>query len=261
MCVGASSSPSIIGLRHDRSGCVSIPGAGPPTTAAARPTAHARAGPTPIRRFGVDDFEAHDPRQSWSDTSPPISQAVPGLQSGSDETHFVPPSSRDTKPGTKRSLLNVPTPTPVQNSPCTGKTAQIPRFWASRANFVTDMPRSSSTGHVLSDHKLYARTLTHRLTRPPATPSMGGRHTRGQRGLAAVPVGGGGAWPGFEIDHSEPKARVWRSRGRAAAHGHTKQPDRGHGPPTGTQNSPAAARAHNEAATGFPATASLRNER
>ena len=23
------------------------------------------------------------------------------------------------------------------------------------------------------------------------------------------------AWPGFEIDHSEPKARVWRSRGRA----------------------------------------------
>ena len=30
--------------------------------------------------------------------------------------------------------------------------------------------------------------------------------------------------PGFEIDHSEPQARVWRSRGRAAAHGHTKQP-------------------------------------
>ena len=43
-------------------------------------------------------------------------------------------------------------------------------------------------------------------------------------GLAAVPVGGGGAWPGFEIDRSEPQARVWRSRGRATAHGHTKQP-------------------------------------
>ena len=38
--------------------------------------------------------------------------------------------------------------------------------------------------------------------------------------LAAAPVGGGRAWPGFEIDHSEPQARVWRSRGRAAAHGH-----------------------------------------
>ncbi len=41
-----------------------------------------------------------------------------------------------------------------------------------------------------------------------------------EEGQAAVPAGGGGAWPGFEIDHSEPQARVWRSRGRAAAHRH-----------------------------------------
>ena len=54
--------------------------------------------------------EAHDPRKSWSDTSPPISQAVPGLQSGSDDTHFVLPSSRQTKTGTKLSLH-------AQNSP------------------------------------------------------------------------------------------------------------------------------------------------
>ena len=47
---------------------------------------------------------------------------------------------------------------------------------------------------------------------------------RAPEGSAAVPVGGGGAWPGFEIDHSEPQARVWRSRGRAAAHGRIKQP-------------------------------------
>ena len=53
-----------------------------------------------------------------------------------------------------------------------------------------------------------------------------------------MPVGGGRAWPGFEIDHSEPKARVWRSRGRAAAHGHTKQPGRGHGPPTSAATRP-----------------------
>ncbi len=35
------------------------------------------------------------------------------------------------------------------------------------------------------------------------------------------PVGGGGAWPGFEIDHSEPKARVWlfeRAGRRPRAH-------------------------------------------
>ena len=42
-------------------------------------------------------------------------------------------------------------------------------------------------------------------------------------GLVAVPVGGGRARAGLEIDHSEPQARVWRSRGRAAAHGHINQ--------------------------------------
>ena len=50
------------------------------------------------------------------------------------------------------------------------------------------------------------------------------RAPEGPEGQAAAPVGGGKAWPGFEIDHSEPQARVWRSRGRAAAHGRTKQP-------------------------------------
>ena len=50
------------------------------------------------------------------------------------------------------------------------------------------------------------------------------RAPEGLVGLAAVPVGGGGARAGLEIDHSEPKARVWRSRGRAAAHRHSKQP-------------------------------------
>ena len=44
------------------------------------------------------------------------------------------------------------------------------------------------------------------------------------RGLVAVPVGGGRARAGLEIDHSEPQARVWRSRGRAAAHRHSKRP-------------------------------------
>ena len=50
------------------------------------------------------------------------------------------------------------------------------------------------------------------------------RAPEGPEGQAAVPVGGGRARAGLEIDHSEPQARVWRSRGRAAAHGRTKQP-------------------------------------
>ena len=39
-----------------------------------------------------------------------------------------------------------------------------------------------------------------------------------------MPVGGGRARAGLEIDHSEPQARVWRSCGRAAAHRHTQRP-------------------------------------
>ena len=35
---------------------------------------------------------------------------------------------------------------------------------------------------------------------------------RAPEGLATVPVGGGGAWPGFEIDHSERSSRVAISR-------------------------------------------------
>ena len=46
---------------------------------------------------------------------------------------------------------------------------------------------------------------------------------RAVRGLAAVPVGGGGAWPGFETTRRA-KLAARTARGRAAAHGHTKQP-------------------------------------
>ena len=50
------------------------------------------------------------------------------------------------------------------------------------------------------------------------------RPPQGLQSLAAVPVGGGRARAGLEIDHSEPQTRVWRSRGRAAAHRHTQRP-------------------------------------
>ena len=186
--IGYAHPDRLLSYPDDRylSGCVSIPDAGPPTSAATRPTTHARVGPTPHRR-------CHKLRR--------------GLQSRGGEKQRV----LETDTGTKLSLHG-------QNSPNSTILVEQGEFCHGQR------PQSSSTGHVLSGHQLYARTLIHWLTRPPATPSMGRRHTRGQRGLAAVPVGGGGAWPGFEIDHSEPKARVWRSRGRAAAHGHTKQP-------------------------------------
>ena len=43
----------------------------------------------------------------------------------------------------------------------------------------------------------------------------------GHRGPAAVPVGGGRAWPGFEIDHSERSSRVAISRAGRRPPAHT----------------------------------------
>ena len=45
-------------------------------------------------------------------------------------------------------------------------------------------------------------------------------------GLVAVPVGGGGAWPGFEMTRRA-KLAVRTARGRAAAHG-ASRPSRAH---------------------------------
>ena len=65
---------------------------------------------------------------------------------------------------------------------------------------------------------------THRTTRQqPAPPAW--RAPEGTGGRAAVPVGGGRAWPGFETTRRATLA-ARTARGRAAAHGHrhTKQP-------------------------------------
>jgi len=62
--------------------------------------------------------EAQDPRQSRSDTSPPISQATarPPIGRRRETTH--PIFLRETETGTKLSLLHAPSRKPGQNSPC-----------------------------------------------------------------------------------------------------------------------------------------------
>ena len=61
---------------------------------------------------------------------------------------------------------------------------------------------------------------------------------RAPEGPAAVPVGGGGAWPGFEATRRA-KLAARTARGRAAAHRHTQRP----GPPArGTPGAASAAR-------------------
>ena len=47
--------------------------------------------------------------------------------------------------------------------------------------------------------------------------------TGGLRGQAAVPVGGGGAWPGLEATRRA-KLAARTASGRAAAHRHTQRP-------------------------------------
>ena len=61
------------------------------------------------------------------------------------------------------------------------------------------------------------------------------RAPEGPEGLAAVPVGGGRAWPGFETTRRA-KLAARTASGRAAAHGHTKQPGRDSGTSPGHPN-------------------------
>ena len=56
-----------------------------------------------------------------------------------------------------------------------------------------------------------------------------------RRGQATVRVSGGGAWPGFETTRRA-KLAARTARGRAAAHGHTKQPGRDSGTSPGHPN-------------------------
>ena len=66
---------------------------------------------------------------------------------------------------------------------------------------------------------------------------------RAPEGPAAVPVGGGGAWPGFETTRRA-KLAARTARGRAAAHRHTQRPGpTAPGTPAAPQATPAAPQA------------------
>ena len=81
-----------------------------------------------------------------------------------------------------------------------------------RGNFATRGSDTSATRHQKAS---YRKT-------PPAPVR------RLPEGQAAVPVGGGRAWPGFETTHRA-KLAARTASGRTAAHGHTKQPGRDSG--------------------------------
>ena len=92
---------------------------------------------------------------------------------------------------------------------------------------------------------------THRATRQHTRHHRCGGRRRAQEGLAAVPVGGGGAWPGFETTRRA-KLAARTASGRAAAHGRTKQP----GPTSQVRRRPKHQRRHKHHRTEKPQNSS-----
>ena len=89
-------------------------------------------------------------------------------------------------------------------------------------------PRRHQSGELhYTSLRHAARRL--RVVQTPATAGVegtggaGGHGRLRDAGQAAAPVGGSGAWPGFEATHRA-KLAARTARGRAAAHGRTKQP-------------------------------------
>ena len=99
------------------------------------------------------------------------------------------------------------------------------RVWRSRGRPGPTAPGPPAEPQATSSIANYGCTAGVKGARGPGCGARGRR-----QGLAAVPEGGGRARAGLEIDHSEPQARVWRSRGRAAAHRHTQRPGPKAGP-------------------------------
>ena len=90
-------------------------------------------------------------------------------------------------------------------------------------------PKNEPKTPVSHPHRRH-RFQTHANTHEQRRHGFQTTEPPGRQGQATVPVGGGGAWPGFETTRRA-KLAARTARGRAAAHGRTKQP----GPSTHTK--------------------------
>ena len=144
--------------------------------------------------------------------------------------------------------------------PAKATAVSIPhRHKRAKATTVSDKQATSPTGPGCGARGRWRGLAGLRADRPSHTSAHQAPPVwRVPEGPAAVPVGGGEAWPGFETTRRA-KLAARTARGRAAAHRHTQRP----GPPA--PETPAAPHSNtsttqrNEAATGFPATASSRS--
>ena len=95
---------------------------------------------------------------------------------------------------------------------------------------------SPETEHTPAEVLMVSRELP---AAPVSDSSLLWRAPEGPEGLAAVPVDGGGAWPGFETTRRA-KLAARTASGRAAAHRHTQRPGpTAPGTPAAPHNRPA----------------------
>ena len=113
-----------------------------------------------------------------------------------------------------------PTALPRKSSPSTPKNADFGPFWVRRANFFALTPTPSRAGRTFSRTR-HSRMATLKPTthqRPKNAPKTPVSHPR-RRHRFQPPRGHERA----SRSTTPSEARVWRSRGRAAAHGHTQR--------------------------------------
>ena len=127
----------------------------------------------------------------------------------------------------RTSCQNTAAPKTQATSPTTPHFQRFSPKWSAiwAPHRLKSRPRRRQSGE-LHDTSLRHAARRRRVVQNPHDRRCGGRRRiRRVAGLAAVPVGGGWAWPGFEATRRA-KLAARTARGRAAAHGRTKQ----HGP-------------------------------
>ena len=140
----------------------------------------------------------------------PWAAAGPGRATGGRPTLQTSSNRSNLKRLPRTPVTNVVNPRP--------KTTIFSEKAVGLTTFVTTDQKSTRKTPPIDD----VCNNTHQSTPKLSTRGPRDAH-REQRDQAAVPVGGGGAWPGFETTRRA-KLAARTARGRAAAHGHTKQP-------------------------------------
>ena len=144
------------------------------------------------------------------------------------------------------SLATVPISVARPGRGAGGRRAAGPALAKSRMQFTntSDATLQTDTNQHNAGGELHATLLNNEPYRHTRPHPMGGRRGADQRCKASPRDPEGPTAPGTQVtpQPTKPKARVWRSRGRAAAHRHTQRP----GPPRQASRRPEICRGHKQ---------------